>query len=75
MSSVLGVYALGVADVLVARIDALQVEYSAWCTDYEDNGLLDTARELGVAIIAFSPLGVGILSGKWVEVSLSKKIC
>ncbi|GFZ43707.1 Aldo-keto reductase yakc [NADP(+)] [Saitozyma sp. JCM 24511] len=49
----------------IAHIDALQVEYSAWCTDYEENGLLDTARELGVAIIAFSPLGVGILSGKY----------
>jgi aryl-alcohol dehydrogenase-like predicted oxidoreductase len=52
------------ADVLVARIDVLQVEHSAWCTDYEDNRLLDTARELGIAIIAFSLLGVGVLSGK-----------
>jgi aryl-alcohol dehydrogenase-like predicted oxidoreductase len=32
--------------------------------DHEDNGLIDTAKELGVAIIAFSPLGRGMLTGK-----------
>ncbi|KAJ9119530.1 hypothetical protein QFC22_003239 [Naganishia vaughanmartiniae] len=46
-----------------AHIDALQIEYSPWFTDHEQNGLIDTAKELGVSIIAFSPLGKGILTG------------
>lgn len=49
----------------VAHIDALQIEYSPWHTDHEDNGLIDAARELGVTIIAYSPLGKGILSGQY----------
>jgi aryl-alcohol dehydrogenase-like predicted oxidoreductase len=49
----------------VAHIDALQIEYSPWFTDHEQNGLIDTARELGVTIIAYSPLGKGILTGKF----------
>jgi aryl-alcohol dehydrogenase-like predicted oxidoreductase len=48
----------------VAHIDALQIEYSPWFTDPEQNGLIDTARELGVNVVAFSPLGKGILTGK-----------
>ncbi|WOO80353.1 Aldo-keto reductase yakc [NADP(+)] [Vanrija pseudolonga] len=49
----------------IAHIDALQIEYSPWHTDHEDNGLIDAARELGVTIIAYSPLGKGILSGQY----------
>jgi aryl-alcohol dehydrogenase-like predicted oxidoreductase len=49
----------------VAHIDALQIEYSAFCLDYEKNGLIDTAKELGVKIVAFSPLGAGFLTGKY----------
>ncbi|TYJ55912.1 hypothetical protein B9479_003435 [Cryptococcus floricola] len=47
----------------VAKIDALQIEYSPWETTYEENGLIAAAKELGVAVIAYSPLGRGILSG------------
>lgn len=47
----------------VAQIDALQIEYSPWFTDHESNNLIATARELGVAIIAYSPLGKGVLTG------------
>ncbi|RXK36259.1 hypothetical protein M231_06462 [Tremella mesenterica] len=47
----------------ITHIDALQVEYSAWCLDLEHNDLLSTARELNVAIIAYSPLGHGLLTG------------
>lgn len=54
---------------LVAHIDALQIEYSPWYTDHEQNGLIDTARELGVAIIAYSPLGKGILTGSYQSAS------
>ncbi|WWD09613.1 hypothetical protein V865_007741 [Kwoniella europaea PYCC6329] len=49
----------------VAHTHALQIEYSPWYTDHEQNGLIDTARELGVTIITYSPLGKGILTGKY----------
>ncbi|KAI5474805.1 aldo-keto reductase, partial [Pseudohyphozyma bogoriensis] len=49
----------------IAHIDALQIEYSPWSIEHEENGLIDTARELGVAVVAFGPLGSGILTGKY----------
>ncbi|MBC8506908.1 MAG: aldo/keto reductase [Anaerolineales bacterium] len=42
-----------------------QVEYSLLRRNIETNGLLDTARELGVTIVAWGPLASGILSGKF----------
>ncbi|KAF1994390.1 Aldo/keto reductase [Amniculicola lignicola CBS 123094] len=45
----------------IAKIDALQAEYSAFETLHETDGLVDAARELGVAYIAYSPLGHGWL--------------
>jgi len=53
----------------IAKIDAIQIEYSPWFTDHEQNGLIDTAREFGVTIIAYSPLGKGILTGKFQSTS------
>lgn len=47
--------------VIVAKIDALQAEYSAFETVHETDGLIDTARELGIAYVAYSPLGHGWL--------------
>ncbi|KAL1870356.1 hypothetical protein Plec18167_007490 [Paecilomyces lecythidis] len=47
----------------VHPVTCVQVEYSAFCTDIERNGLLQAARELGVAIVAYSPLGNGLLTG------------
>jgi aryl-alcohol dehydrogenase-like predicted oxidoreductase len=43
----------------IAPITALQVEFSLWVPDIRDNGILDVCRELGIAIIAYSPLGRG----------------
>ncbi|KZP18821.1 Aldo/keto reductase [Athelia psychrophila] len=54
---------------VVAHIDAVPIEYSLWFTDHERNGLLDTARELGAAIIAYSPLGRGVLAGQYRDVA------
>ncbi len=50
----------------VHPIAAMQVEYSAFTPDIEDargSDLLATCRELGVAIVAYSPLGRGFLTG------------
>jgi len=51
----------------VHPITALEVEYSPFTLDIEDPklGLLKTARELGVTIVAYSPLGRGLLTGKY----------
>ncbi|KAI0674615.1 Aldo/keto reductase [Trametes maxima] len=51
----------------VHPIAAVQVEYSPFTLDIEDEkiGLLKTARELGVAIVAYSPLGRGLLTGRY----------
>ncbi|KAI8908556.1 aldo/keto reductase [Gorgonomyces haynaldii] len=44
-------------------IHAYQVEYSPWFTKIETDGRLQACRELGIAIIAYSPLGRGMLTG------------
>lgn len=43
----------------------MQIEYSPFTTDIEDPkiGLLAACRELGVAVVAYSPLARGLLSG------------
>ena len=46
----------------VHPITALQTEYSLWTRDPEDE-VLGTCRENGVAFVAYSPLGRGILTG------------
>jgi aryl-alcohol dehydrogenase-like predicted oxidoreductase len=43
-------------------ITALQNEYSPW-TRNPELGVLDACRELGVAFVAFSPVGRGFLAG------------
>lgn len=47
----------------VHPIAALQTEYSLWTRDPEDEILL-TVRELGIAFVAYSPLGRGFLTGQ-----------
>jgi aryl-alcohol dehydrogenase-like predicted oxidoreductase len=44
-------------------VSALQTEYSLFSRDVEDNGVLDTVRELGIGFVAYSPIGRGFLSG------------
>jgi aryl-alcohol dehydrogenase-like predicted oxidoreductase len=44
------------------EIAALQTEYSLWTRDVEAE-ILPTCRELGIAFVAYSPLGRGFLSG------------
>jgi aryl-alcohol dehydrogenase-like predicted oxidoreductase len=66
------VKALGLSEVSAATlrrahavhpIAALQSEYSLW-TRNPELGALDVCRELGIAFVAFSPLGRGFLGGR-----------
>jgi aryl-alcohol dehydrogenase-like predicted oxidoreductase len=53
----------------VHPIAAIQVEYSPVNLNIEKKGhLLDTARELGVTVVAYSPLGRGMLTGQYVSI-------
>lgn len=51
----------------VHHISAVQIEYSPFTTDIESPSinLLKTCRELGVATVAYSPLGRGMLTGAY----------
>ena len=66
------VKALGLSEVSPATlrrahkvhpISALQTEYSLWSREPEDE-LLMTCKELGIAFVAYSPLGRGFLTGQ-----------
>ena len=41
------------------------MQYSLLNRKIETNGILDTAKELGITIVAWSPLARGILSGRY----------
>jgi aryl-alcohol dehydrogenase-like predicted oxidoreductase len=47
----------------VHPIAAVQTEYSLWSREPEDE-LLPALRELGIALVAYSPLGRGFLAGR-----------
>ncbi|GAP86400.1 putative alcohol dehydrogenase [Rosellinia necatrix] len=54
----------------VHPIAAVQVEYNPWTLDVEEEeegagGLLAACRELGVSVFAYSPLGRGIMTGRY----------
>jgi aryl-alcohol dehydrogenase-like predicted oxidoreductase len=48
----------------VHPITAVQSEYSLWTRDVEPE-ILPTLNELGIALVAYSPLGRGFLSGRF----------
>ncbi len=62
----LGLSEAGVANIRRAHavhpISALQSEYSLWERNLDDD-ILPVLRELGIGLVAFSPLGRGFLSG------------
>ncbi len=45
-------------------VAAVQSEYSLFSRDIEDTGVRATLDELGIALVAYSPLGRGMLSGE-----------
>ncbi|EED83286.1 predicted protein [Postia placenta Mad-698-R] len=47
------------------KLIACQMEYSPFEVEIEKDGFLTTARELGVSIIAYSPLGRGLITGQF----------
>jgi aryl-alcohol dehydrogenase-like predicted oxidoreductase len=56
------------ADVLARRgipLASNQVEFSLIERDPERSGLLERCRQMGVTLIAYSPLGMGLLTGKY----------
>jgi aryl-alcohol dehydrogenase-like predicted oxidoreductase len=48
----------------VHPITAVQTEYSLWTRDLEAE-ILPTLKELGIGLVAYSPLGRGFLSGRF----------
>jgi aryl-alcohol dehydrogenase-like predicted oxidoreductase len=51
----------------VNPVSAVQVEYSPFALDIEQPqiALLEACRELGVAVVAYSPVGRGLLTGRY----------
>ncbi|HAD13336.1 MAG TPA: aldo/keto reductase [Saprospirales bacterium] len=47
----------------VQPVSALQSEYSLWTRQHEQE-IIPTLEELGIGLVAFSPLGKGFLAGK-----------
>jgi aryl-alcohol dehydrogenase-like predicted oxidoreductase len=47
----------------VHPLSAVQSEYSLWSRDVERDGVLNILAELGIGLVAYSPLGRGFLSG------------
>jgi aryl-alcohol dehydrogenase-like predicted oxidoreductase len=48
---------------VVHPIAAVQLEYSLFTRDVVEGEMLATCRELGVAVVAYSPVGRGLLTG------------
>jgi len=47
----------------VAKITAVEIEVSLWSWEEETKKVIDTAKELGVTVVAYAPLGRGFLTG------------
>ncbi|WP_233842588.1 aldo/keto reductase [Dyella sp. 2HG41-7] len=47
----------------VQPVATLQNEYSLWTRGPETNGILEACKELGIGLVAYSPLGKGFLTG------------
>lgn len=47
----------------VHPIAALQVEFSLWTRDPQENGMAESCARAGTSIVAYSPLGRGFLTG------------
>lgn len=50
-------------------LSAIQTEYSLMSRDIENNGVLETCNNLGISVVAYSPVSRGLLSGKLHDLS------
>lgn len=57
--------AYGTLEKRGAKLASNQLEYSLLERRIEKNGLMDKCKELGIKVIAYSPLAMGVLSGKY----------
>ncbi|KAJ5095929.1 aldo/keto reductase [Penicillium alfredii] len=48
----------------VATIDIVEAEISLWATNGFENGVAETCAELGITLVALTPLGAGMLTGR-----------
>ena len=48
----------------VQPVSVLQSEYSLWTRQHEHDDVIPTIEELGIGLVAYSPLGKGFLAGK-----------
>ena len=46
------------------ELAAVQSEFSLWSRDIVSNGVFDTLQQLGIALVSYSPLGRGFLTGQ-----------
>lgn len=51
----------------VAPVAAVQIEYSPFVLDIEHDGILAICRELGIAVVCYSPLGRGLLTSTFAK--------
>ncbi|KAI0535859.1 putative aldo/keto reductase [Xylaria digitata] len=49
----------------IAKIDMVEAELSLWATEILNNGVAATCDELGIPVVAHTPLGAGMLTGKF----------
>ncbi|CDS01802.1 probable Aldo-keto reductase yakc [NADP+] [Sporisorium scitamineum] len=56
------------AALKVVHIDAIQIEISPWTPEVLTNAILDFATKNNIALIAYSPLGRGFLTGSYKSV-------
>jgi aryl-alcohol dehydrogenase-like predicted oxidoreductase len=49
----------------VHPVTAVQTEYSLWTREPVEGEILPTLKELGIGLVAYSPLGRGFLSGRF----------
>lgn len=54
------------------KLASAQVQYSLLSRQAERSGLLEVAQELGVRVLAYSPLCLGLLTGRYDENNLPK---
>lgn len=56
----------------VHPISAVQTEYSLWSREVEAD-VLPTLKELGIGLVAYSPLGRGFLTGRYPTMSVRRR--